>query len=142
MTQSPKELVQAAIRFTSPERLPVKMESLGVNDTACILRKAHETRDEYGLVVDEWGCRWEHSETWNMGQVEGHPLSSLTEYETVPVPDYSQNWLYEDCYTAFDFMMTRVLEGINNAVKIASGGEIILELDGTIYSTGNLFEIE
>jgi len=50
--------------------------------------------------------------------------------------------LVEDCYTAFEFMITRVLEGINNAVKIASGGEIILEIDGTIYNTGNLFEIE
>lgn len=102
MKKSPKELVQTAIQFKSPERLPVKMESLGVSDTACILRKAHESRDEYGLVVDEWGCRWEHTDTWNMGQVKGHPLASLAEYDTVQVPDYSQDWLYEECYTAFD----------------------------------------
>ncbi len=49
--------------------------------------------------------------------------------------------LTEDCFTAYDFFMNRVLEGINNGVKIASGGEINLDLDDTIYSMGNLFEI-
>jgi hypothetical protein len=47
----------------------------------------------------------------------------------------------EDCFTAYDFFMNCVLEGIKNGVKIASGGEIILEDNDTIYSTGNLFEI-
>jgi hypothetical protein len=64
------------------------------------------------------------------------------------IPDISQciqedkPSLIEDCYNAFDFMIVRVLEGINNAIKIASGGEIILDIDDAIYSTGNLFEIE
>jgi hypothetical protein len=49
--------------------------------------------------------------------------------------------LTEDCFTAYDFLMHRVLEAINNAIKIASGGEIVLDLDDTIYSTGNLFEV-
>ena len=94
MPQSSREIVQAAIRFESPERLPVKMASLGVDDTAWIPRKAHESRDEYGLVVDEWGCRWEHSDTWNMGQVKGHPLSSLSEYDTIQIPDFFQTGMY------------------------------------------------
>jgi hypothetical protein len=47
----------------------------------------------------------------------------------------------EDCFTAYEFMMNRVLEGINYAVEIASGGQIILDLDNTIYNTGNIFEI-
>lgn len=47
----------------------------------------------------------------------------------------------EDCFTAYEFMMHRVLEGINYAVEIASGGQIILDLDNTIYNTGNIFEI-
>jgi hypothetical protein len=49
--------------------------------------------------------------------------------------------LAQDCFKAYDFFMNRVLEGINNGVKIASGGEIILDLTDTIYNTGNLFEI-
>ena len=47
----------------------------------------------------------------------------------------------EDCFRAYEFMMHRVLEGINYAVELASGGQIVLDLDSTIYNTGNIFEI-
>ncbi|MFW9946054.1 MAG: hypothetical protein ACFFDX_04415 [Candidatus Odinarchaeota archaeon] len=47
----------------------------------------------------------------------------------------------EDCFRAYEFMMNRVLEGINNAVEIASGGQINLDLEGMIYNTGNVFEL-
>jgi len=99
-SQNSREIVQAAIRFASPERLPVRMASLGIDDTSWIPRKHHETRDEYGLILDEWGCRWEHTDAVNMGQVKGHPLASLANYEQVAVPDFSQDWLYEDCTEA------------------------------------------
>ena len=46
----------------------------------------------------------------------------------------------EDCFRAYEFMMNRVLEGINNAIEIASGGHISLNLEGTIYNTGNIFK--
>jgi hypothetical protein len=44
-----------------------------------------------------------------------------------------------DCFKAYEFMINSVLEGINYAIKIASGGQIDLDLDGTIYNTGNIF---
>jgi len=47
----------------------------------------------------------------------------------------------EDCFTAYEFLMNRVLEGINYAVEIASGGQILLDLDTTIYNTGNIFTL-
>ena len=47
----------------------------------------------------------------------------------------------EDCFTAQEFMMKRVLKGINFAVETASGGQINLDLEETIYNTGNIFEI-
>ncbi|MHA2289786.1 MAG: hypothetical protein ACXABG_13460 [Promethearchaeota archaeon] len=47
----------------------------------------------------------------------------------------------EDLFRAYEFMMKRVLEGINYAVEIASGGQILLDLEGTIYNSGNIFEI-
>ncbi|MBY8983534.1 MAG: hypothetical protein KGD65_00545 [Candidatus Lokiarchaeota archaeon] len=47
----------------------------------------------------------------------------------------------EDCFRAQEFMMKRVLEGINFAVDTASGGQINLDLEETIYNTGNIFEI-
>ncbi len=47
----------------------------------------------------------------------------------------------EDCFRAYEFLMHRALEGINYAVELASGGQIVLDLDSTIYNTGNIFEI-
>ena len=47
----------------------------------------------------------------------------------------------EDLFRAYEFMMKRVLEGINHAIEIASRGQILLDLEGTIYNTGNIFEI-
>lgn len=47
----------------------------------------------------------------------------------------------DDCFRAYEFMMNRVLEGINFAIGTASGGQINLDLDGTIYDTGNVFNI-
>ncbi|MFW9785083.1 MAG: hypothetical protein ACFFFB_22570, partial [Candidatus Heimdallarchaeota archaeon] len=46
-----------------------------------------------------------------------------------------------NCFSAYNFMMSKILEGINKAVEIASGGQIQLDLGGTIYNTGNIFEI-
>ncbi len=56
---------------------------------------------------------------------------------------YAENQTQQlrDCFTAYEFMMNRVLEGINYAVEIASGGAILLDLETTIYNTGNIFEL-
>ncbi|MHA2326061.1 MAG: hypothetical protein ACXACB_11710, partial [Promethearchaeota archaeon] len=47
----------------------------------------------------------------------------------------------KDCFTAYEFIMNRVLEGINNAVSLASGKQIQLKLEETIYNTGNIFDL-
>jgi len=47
----------------------------------------------------------------------------------------------EDLYQAFEFLMNRVLAGINYAIEIASGGQILLDLEDTIYNSGNIFDI-
>ncbi len=47
----------------------------------------------------------------------------------------------EDLFRAYEFMMKRVLEGINYAIEIASGGQILLDLEDTIYNSGNIFDI-
>ncbi len=99
MTQTSKEIVRAALRFETPQRLPVKMPSLGRDDTLWLPRKVDE-KWEGNLRIDEWGCVWDHTELKNMGQVKGHPLAGLSEHEKLRVPDYSQDWLYEDCESA------------------------------------------
>ena len=40
----------------------------------------------------------------------------------------------KDLLVAFDFMMKKVYYGINYAYEICSGGEVILELEETLYS--------
>ncbi len=70
----------------SPERLPVKMASLGIDDTVTIPHKSF-WRGEDGR--DEWGCGWEQTDVSNMGQVKGHPLADYNEHERLQVPDYS-----------------------------------------------------
>lgn len=100
MSQRPREIVYAAVHFQQPERLPVRMARLGVDDTVWVWRKTAERWDD-GIQLDEWGCRWECTAVPNMGQVKGHPLPCLSALEHLHVPDYSQDWLYEDCEAAF-----------------------------------------
>lgn len=45
---------------------------------------------------------------------------------------------YDDCQNAFNFLLEKVLKAINRTVEIASRGQIQLNLDDTIYYTGNV----
>lgn len=95
MSQSPREIVKAALTFQSPERLPVRMGCFGVEDTMWIPRRSSSSTNEQGLEVDEWGCLWEKTAMANMGQVKGHPLTGVHEHDKVRVPDYTASWRYE-----------------------------------------------
>jgi hypothetical protein len=86
MNQTSFEIVKRAIRMESPERLPVKMASLGADDTITISHKSF-WRGQDG--ADEWGCGWEQTDVANMGQVKGHPLADYNEHDKLQVPDYS-----------------------------------------------------
>ncbi len=94
MSQSPKEIVSAAIHFQMPERLPVRMGGLGVDDTRYLPRP--EPREQKGeIAVDEWGCGWGHTSVKNMGQVVEHPLSDVSQHDKMTLPDYTAAWRYE-----------------------------------------------
>ncbi len=45
-----------------------------------------------------------------------------------------------DFLAAFEFMMEKVLDGINYAYETISGGQIKLTIDETLYNTADLFE--
>jgi hypothetical protein len=64
------------------------------DDTFWIPRKT-EDRQRDGRRVDEWDCAWEQTELPNMGQVKGHPLRDVTEFERARIPDYTAGWRYE-----------------------------------------------
>ncbi|MFW6303918.1 MAG: uroporphyrinogen decarboxylase family protein [Candidatus Sumerlaeota bacterium] len=99
MPQSPKEIVRAALHFQTPERLPVKMGGLGVNDTQYLPRP--EKREQVGeYMVDEWGCGWGHTHVRNMGQVVSHPLTDVSQHDQMTTPDYNESWRYEELEAA------------------------------------------
>jgi len=76
------------------------MGCFGCDDTIWVPWKA-PGRTENGRNVDDWGCRWDHTEMTNMGQPKGHPLAGLGEHERLVVPDYSQGWRYEGAEEVF-----------------------------------------
>ena len=55
------EIVKKAINREKPPRLPVRMGSLGVNDTAGVPVKAPEGWKPEQPGMDEWGCTWGHT---------------------------------------------------------------------------------
>lgn len=92
----PREIVRKAIRFETPERLPVLMGGLGVTDVAGLpVGRAAGFRPAEG--EDEWGCVWRHSDVPNMGQVKGHPLERLGDLDRLATPDYADPGRYEAC---------------------------------------------
>lgn len=91
---TPREIVQRAIHFKSPPRLPVRFDAIGVSDTAGIGPTLPPGMVSTGTGLDQWGCRWEQSEVANMGQVRGHPVSDLSQIDDYPMPDYTRDQWY------------------------------------------------
>ena len=87
MAMTSKEVMRAAIRFQTPDRLPVLMGALGFSDLHGIGLGHPSQRSETGVGKDEWGCVWSKTDMHNMGQVTGHPLRDLGTIEDYPFPD-------------------------------------------------------
>lgn len=88
MSQSPREVVQRAVHFEGPDRLPLRFATLGISDTHSVSTAAigtgdHALRETY----DEWHCLWTRSEMANMGQVKGHPLEDWSAIARYVWPD-------------------------------------------------------
>jgi uroporphyrinogen decarboxylase len=90
MSMSSYEVVRRAIEFQHPDRLPVRMDALGLSDVHNVGWNQIGTGDRrLRQTLDEWGCLWVRSEMENMGQVKGYPLedwSALAHYRW-PDPD-------------------------------------------------------
>jgi len=96
MGMSSYEVVRRAIEFGTPDRLPVRFDSLGISDVYGVGWNQigagdHETRQ----TVDEWGCLWVRSEEVNMGQVKGHPLADWQNVRSFSWPDPDDPALYD-----------------------------------------------
>jgi uroporphyrinogen decarboxylase len=88
MPMSSYEAVYRAVHFQTPDRLPVSMESMGVDDlNGWVAPSFPSERSRTGLGPDEWGCIWSKTEMANMGQVTGHPLEDWARLDGYPFPD-------------------------------------------------------
>lgn len=83
-----RELVTRAIKFQTPERLPVIFPQYGLSDVAGVGWNQIGTgsRDQRE-TLDEWGCTWARTDIDNMGQVKGHPLESWSALDHYRWPD-------------------------------------------------------
>lgn len=96
MAMSSCEIVRRTIDFERPERLPLRFESLGLNDVHDVPWNQigtgdHRLRETY----DEWGCLWVRSEEDNMGQVKGHPLVAWRAVDQFQWPDPDDPLFYQ-----------------------------------------------
>jgi uroporphyrinogen decarboxylase len=98
----PYEIVRAAIDHRGPPRLPVRFPCFGCNDTAGLPLKPAASFVPAVEGEDEWGCVWAKSEMANMGQVKGHPLTSIADLKRSKHPDYGDDSRYEDSPAALE----------------------------------------
>jgi len=97
------EVVKHAIEFGCPDRLPVRFEKLGISDVHNVKWNQIGTGDhQYRETLDEWGCRWERTETQNMGQVKGHPLEDWAALDSYRWPDPDTPAFYEGMDARFE----------------------------------------
>ena len=90
------ELVQRAIHFQNPDRLPVAGFGEELSDFRGIGTNAIGTGDRScRLTEDEWHCVWERSEIENMGTVTGNPLADWDNLATYAWPDPDAPAYYE-----------------------------------------------
>ena len=84
---TPREVVERAIEFRRPPRLPITGygEVSDVTGVGYDQIKPPEAQDDE--LVDQWLCRWEKTDQPNMGQVKGHPLEDLAAMKDFPWPD-------------------------------------------------------
>jgi len=94
MPLSSYEVVRRAIRFQTPDRLPVSFGALGLDDIHIVnynmILPAGETE-----TIDKWQCVWRRSEIANMGYVSGHPLADWRAYDRFCWPDPDDPAYYE-----------------------------------------------
>ncbi len=93
-----KEIVERAIMFNNPPRLPMKFDIVGVNDCHDVW-----TPDPTGWswdfddeATDEWGCLWRRTGVSNTGQVVKHPLTDLGRLADFTWPDPDDPRRYAD----------------------------------------------
>lgn len=90
------EIVRRAVEFGSPERIPVRFGSLGIDDTGWVGLQPAAGWKPRRPYEDEWGVVWTPAPEGihNMGQPLGHNLRSLDALDEIPWPDAHDDHRY------------------------------------------------
>ena len=100
---SSREVVQRAIEFQRPDRLPIRFEALGISDVQSVGWNQTGAGDlSLKETVDEWGCTWRRTDMDNMGQVKLHPLENWDALSGYSWPDPDDPSFYEDMEEQFE----------------------------------------
>lgn len=94
--------MKRALEFRRPERLPIngygeKSDTLWIGTEQ--IKPAQAGNDPN---VDQWLCRWDHTDEPNMGQVKGHPLEDLAAIKDFPWPDATDPRRYANVLKQLD----------------------------------------
>lgn len=129
------EIVRRAIEFDSPERLPIRFASLGIDDTYGVPLQPAAGWEAPAPNVDEWGCEWHRpdpaSGIANMGQPKGHPLRDLDHLEDYPWPDPTDPHRYA--------LIEEALAGAGDKYILVGVGFTFFERMHYLYGMDNLF---
>lgn len=83
------EVVRRAVEFDSPDRIPIRFASMGLDDTYGVPLLPASGWAASQENEDEWGCVWHKptGEVCNMGQPKGHPLADWSHWDQIHFPD-------------------------------------------------------
>jgi len=95
------ERVYRSVHFQTPDRLPIFMPDLGIEDFTWVTPYIPNEYIATGLGADEWGCVWEKTAVRNMGQIRVHPLADWSALDGYRFPD-------PECDEAFADFNTRL----------------------------------
>ena len=94
--QTRKRVIEAAIKFETPDRLPILFDRYGRGDVHGVNWNQTGTGDtKTSESFDEWGCGWRRSTVANMGQVKIHPLDDWLKLDSFNWPDPDSPSFYE-----------------------------------------------
>jgi hypothetical protein len=91
------EIMRRAIRFETPERIPLVFDSLGLKDRRSVGPAFHSERTRNnGVGADHFGCVWAKTDAKNMGQVKVHPLTDWRALKNYRWPDPDREEYYAE----------------------------------------------
>jgi hypothetical protein len=101
---TPREIVQRAIEFRKPPRLAFFQHDVDfAPDDVCDCWEMDRQKNGWffdpvpagEVTIDDWGCRWAHTEKENMGQVAWHPLSDWASLRSYRPPNPRDPFYFE-----------------------------------------------